>query len=512
MKKLVDMMLVAAMLMSSVPGLAEDALQNTPPSQTQPGQPPEFPKGMPDGQQPPEKPDGQRPGDMGGGQPPEMPEGQQPGGQPPEMPGGQQPGGMGGPGGQSRQPDSYDAVMTIESDTASTGETVISTGKDENAILVTGGTSTITEASISRESADSTGGDSASFYGVGAAILATGGEVTVTDSAITTDANGGAGLFAYGEGVIHVSDTVITTLRNTSGGIHVAGGGTLYAENLTVTTSGESSAAIRSDRGSGTMVVDGGSYTSNGSGSPAVYVTADITVSNAALTATGSEALCLEGLNSVRLNDCALSGDMPDLDQNDNTWTVILYQSMSGDSQIGKGTFEMTGGTLTSHNGGIFYTTNTQSEFTVSGVTIEAENPDYLLRCTGNRNARGWGQSGNNGADCVFTAVGQELNGDVVWDSISTLDMRLTRGSVLTGAFVDDESCAGSGGNGTASLTVDEGSAWVVTADSVLSSLTCDGAITDANGLSVTILTGDGSVVSQGESSVTVTVLGEPTI
>lgn len=497
MKKIVDIMLVAAMLMSSIPGLAEDMALGAPPVPSESGTPPELPDGMPEGQQPPEMPDGRQPGGMGDGQPPEMPDDRQPGG-------------MGGPNGGmpggSHQPDSYDAVLTIETDTTSTGETIASTGKDENAVLVTSGVSVITEASVSRESTDSTGGDSASFYGVGAAILATGGEVTVTDSAVTTDSNGGAGLFAYGDGIIHVSDTAVTTFRNTSGGIHVAGGGTLYAENLIVTTHGESSAAIRSDRGSGTMVIDGGSYTSKGSGSPAVYVTADITVSNATLTATGSEALCLEGLNSVMLKDCVLSGDMPDLDQNDNTWTVILYQSMSGDSQIGKGTFEMNGGTLISGNGGLFYTTNTQSEFTLSGVTIEAEDADYFLRCTGNRNARGWGQTGLNGADCVFTAIGQAMSGDVVWDSVSNLDMRLTGGSVLTGAFIDDEGCAGEGGNGTAVLTIDEGSSWIVTADSVLSSLTCHGTVTDTSGRSVTILGGDGSVLARGESGVTVSV------
>lgn len=486
MRKIVDILLVSAMLMSSIPGLAEETIRNAPPAQTQPGQPPEGaggPGGMGDGQQPPEMPDG------GAGGPGGM-------------------GGMGGPNGG--QPDSYDAVLTIESDQSVSGESIASAGMDENAILITGGASTITEATVSRDSADSTGGDSASFYGVGAAILATGGEVTVTDSVITTDSSGGAGLFAYGDGVIHVSDTVVTTLKNTSGGVHVAGGGTLYAENLIVTTSGESSAAIRSDRGSGTMVVNGGSYTSNGSGSPAVYVTADITVSNATLTATGSEALCLEGLNSVRLTDCTLSGDMPDLDQNDNTWTVILYQSMSGDSQIGKGTFEMTGGTLISGNGGVFYTTNTQSEFTLSGVTIEAADADYLLRCTGNANARGWGRSGNNGADCVFTAIGQELNGDVIWDSISTLDMRLTEGSVLTGAVVNDESCAGEGGSGSASLTIGDGSAWVVTGDSVLTNLIWDGGIImDDNGLNVTIVSADGTFYAVGDSGYTVTVLGE---
>lgn len=92
----------------------------------------------------------------------------------------------------------------------------------------------------------------------------------------------------------------------------MAGGGTLTASNLTVETNGESSAAIRSDRGGGTMTVDGGTYTSRGTGSPAVYCTADITVNNAALTAENSEAVCIEGLNSLSLTNCSLSGNIPE--------------------------------------------------------------------------------------------------------------------------------------------------------------------------------------------------------
>ena len=54
------------------------------------------------------------------------------------------------------------------------------------------------------------------------------------------------------------------------------------------------------------MVVEGGSYTANGSGSPAIYVTADITVSDAALSASNSEAVVIEGGNSVTLNGVEL--------------------------------------------------------------------------------------------------------------------------------------------------------------------------------------------------------------
>lgn len=122
---------------------------------------------------------------------------------------------------------------------------------------------------------------------MGAAVLATDGTASVSNSTITTDAKGGAGLFAYGDSTIYAADSTITTHQDTSGGIHAAGGGTLYAWDLNVETNGESAAAIRSDRGGGTMVVDGGTYTSNGVGSPAVYCTANIAINNATLTANG---------------------------------------------------------------------------------------------------------------------------------------------------------------------------------------------------------------------------------
>ena len=361
----------------------------------------------------------------------------------------------GGMGGGQSAPSSYEAVNTYSEDTSISNESISSTGTDENAILVTNQANvSLDNVTIDRTSSDSTGGDSSSFYGVGAAVLATDGTVNISNSTITTNASGGAGVFAYGDGVANVSDTTINTTQDTSGGIHVAGGGTLHATNLTVETNGGSAAAIRSDRGGGTMTVNGGSYTSNGSGSPAVYCTADIDIQNATLTATGSEAVCIEGLNSLKLTDCDLTGDMPENEQNDCTWTVILYQSMSGDSEVGNSTFSMTGGSLTSKNGGLFYTTNTESTFYLSDVDITySDSNDFFLKCTGNSNARGWGQSGANGADCIFTADNQDMTGDVIWDSISDLDFDMVNGSTLIGAFVQDESNAGNGGNGYANLT-----------------------------------------------------------
>jgi len=417
-------------------------------------------------------------------------------------------GGQGGPGGQASGVDSYDAANEYSEDETVSDTSLESTGTDENAALVSNGAEvTFSNDAISRTSSDSQGGDNSSFYGVGAAVLATDGTAYVKGSTVTTDSKGGAGLFAYGDGTVYAADTDITTQQDTSGGIHAAGGGKLYAWDLNVETNGESSAAIRSDRGGGTMVVDGGTYTSNGVGSPAVYCTADIAVNNAELTANGSEAVCIEGLNSLRLYNSNLTGNMSDDDQNDTTWTVILYQSMSGDSEVGNSIFQMDGGTITSKNGGLFYTTNTECTIALKDVDITYnDDSEFFLQCTGNNNQRGWGQSGANGSDCNFTADSQDMKGNVIWDSISDLDFYMTNGSTLEGAFVNDESNAGNGGDGYCNVVIDKDSTWTVTGDSTITSLSNAGTITDADGKTVSIVGTDGTTYVEGDSDYTITV------
>ena len=366
---------------------------------------------------------------------------------------------------------------------------------------------TLNNVTLNRTSSDSTGGDNSSFYGVGAGLLTTDGTTYVKGGTFTTDVAGGAGIFSYDKGITYVADATIDTTQNTSGGVHVAGGGTLYAWDLNVETDGESAAAIRSDRGGGTMIIDGGSYTSNGVGSPALYCTADISVNGATLDATGSEAICMEGLNTIHLFDCDITGDMDDLEQNDTTWTIIVYQSMSGDSEVGNSTMQVVGGTLTSKNGGLIYTTNTESNILLSDVDISyADDSEFFLQCTGNNNQRGWGSSGANGSDCVFTADQQEMQGDVVWDSISTLDFYMTNGSSLKGAFVNDESYAGTGGDGQCNVSISSDSTWTVTGDSTISNLYQAGKIVDESGKTVTIKGSDGTVYVNGDSTFTITV------
>ena len=385
--------------------------------------------------------------------------------------------GAGGPGGGAQSaPTSYSSVKEFTSDTEETGQSYISEGTDESAVLVSNGANvTLKDFTVNRTSEDSKGGDSSSFYGVGASILATDGTVDLKGGTITSDADGAAGAFAYDKGTVNISDTAITTTGNAAGGIHAAGGGTVNAENLIVHTSGESSAAIRSDRGGGTMRVKGGSYTSSGIGSPAVYCTADIEVNDAKLTAENSEAVCIKGLNSLSLTGCDLSGHIQENEQNDCDWTVILYQSMSGDADVGEATFSAEGGSITAKTGDMFYITNTDCEITLKDVAFTLAN-DVFLRVEGNSSSRGWGTEGANGGDVTLTADSQEFTGNILVDEISSLALTMKNGTSYEGAINPD------GAGGTVDVTLDDDSTWTLTGDSYITSFDGDTSNITANG------------------------------
>ena len=409
----------------------------------------------------------------------------------------QQPqGGNGVSGGSVEQGTS---ANTIDSDREVDGESYSSDGDDENALRVDGATATLENVTVDKSSGESSNPENGDFYGVNAALLATNGAtVTIKNAAITSDAQNGNGVFSYGSGTtVNISDSTITTKKDNSGGIQTTGGGTTNAQNLTVETSGNSSAAIRSDRGGGTVNVDGGTYKTNGNNSPAVYSTATITVKNATLEATDSEALVIEGKNSITLEACDVTGNMSDTNgasSSENVHNVMIYQSMSGDADVGESGFSMTGGSLTGKNGDMFYLTNTSAQITLENVTITNEDEDAaLLRICGNSGERGWGSAGSNGAQVTFTAIDQKLSGDIVVDTVSTLDLTLKDGSVFDGTINITENENGSTDEDHAVVTIESGAVWNLTGDCTITSLVNHGTI-NFNGHTITLA--DGTVLS----------------
>ena len=330
-------------------------------------------------------------------------------------------------------------------------------------------------------------GDDADFYGTNAAVFATNGAtLNISDSEIKTSGVHANGVFSYGKGTtLNICDSVIETEKATSGGVMVTGGGNLNATNLTVTTLSGSSAPIRSDRGGGELNVKGGNYKSYGSGSPAIYSTADIKVEDATLYSDISEAV-VEGKNSVTIINSDVTGKNTkhNSDKADVYRNVMIYQSMSGDSEEGKGEFTMKGGTLASENGGMFFVTNTIADINLENVNLEYATDD-LLRIE----KAGWGNNGSNGGQVTFNAITQTIKGIITVDDISMMNMYLKEGSSFEGSIASAGKCY---------VELDENSIWTLTADTEIDGLTCDEDSVKLNGH---ILMVDGKVYEEGTKS-----------
>ena len=335
-------------------------------------------------------------------------------------------------------------------------------------------------------------GDEADFYGENAAIFATNGAtLDLSEMVIETNGTHANAVFSYGEGTtVNVSDSVIETSGNCSGGIMTTGGGTMNASNLTIHTTGNSSAAIRSDRGGGTVTVNGGSYTTEGTGSPVIYSTADITVSDARMESTASQGVVVEGQNLVTLNDVTLIADnnTKNSDNSDTYQAVMIYQSMSGDAAEGNASFTMNGGTLTNLNGDIFFVNNTLCDINLNNAQIVNESDGVFLRAE----AAGWGNEGSNGGHVTMNAAGQTIDGDMIVDEVSTLNLYLAEDSSFEGAINSD------GAAGEVYVKLSGGSTWKLTGDSYITSLTCDADSIDLNGYKLYV---DGKEYSAGTVS-----------
>lgn len=371
-------------------------------------------------------------------------------------------------------------------------DTIENSADGEHAIEVSG-----EEAEYSNTGVTKTGdsdGDEADFYGENSAVFATEkGTLTIADSLIETDGTHANAVFSYGEGTtVNISDSVIETSGNCSGGLMTTGGGTMNAENLTINTQGNSSAAIRSDRGGGTVTVTDGYYKTSGTGSPVIYSTADITVKNAYMESTASQGIVVEGKNSVTLNNDTLVADnnTKNGDKSDYYQAVMIYQSMSGDAAAGTSSFAAEGGSITNKNGDIFFVNNTATEISLKGVEITNEDSEgNFLRAE----AAGWGNEGSNGGKVNLNASGQTINGNILVDDVSVLNMYLKDGSSYSGAINPE------GQKGDVYAEISDDSTWTLTADSYVSGLTVsEGGSIDLNGHKLYV---DGKEYTEGSAS-----------
>ena len=341
---------------------------------------------------------------------------------------------------------------------------------DESAILVTNsGNATVSGATITK-SGDSTNTENSEFYGINSGILVQeNSTATIKNANISTDAKGSNAVFSTGENSkIYISDSTITTTGESSArGLDATYGGYIEADNVTITTQGGSCAALATDRGEGTVIANNSKLETNGSGSPVIYSTGDISIDNTNGTANGSQMVVIEGKNSATVTNSTLSatgaGNRGDVD----VAGIMIYQSMSGDASEGTGTFTAENSTLKVvknskyyESAPMFFITNTDAVINLTKTELSFGS-GVLLNAAGTSE---WGNEGSNGGNVTLNATSQTLNGNIVADNISTVAINLTK-STYEGTINGDNSAK------EVSLKLDKDSKITLTGDSYVTSL-----------------------------------------
>lgn len=446
------------------------------------------------------------------------------GGTPPDAGGSGSSGASGSSGGSSNtmtydyEGDTSGTLVADGEEVTSDGETIASTEADVNAALSkNGGTLTVTNGTLTK-SGDDDNGDNCNFYGINSIVLAVGEESSayISNSDLSAESEGSNAIFSTDSATIYAySDTINTTAGN-SRGLDATYSGTIIASDMTITTAGDHCAANATDRGGGSVSISDSTLSTSGSGSPLLYSTGDIEAFSVTGTASGSQIAGMEGLNTILIYDSDLTSTITSQTASDPVANgVIIYQSTSGDAESTTGetaVFQAVDSKLTSSiaEGTMFYVTNTTANIYLKDTEINFDSDKADLLIVEGNSSNNWGTEGANGGTVVLTADGETLEGDIVVDTISSLDLYLLDGTSYTGAMtIEENSSATSTTDSPITVNVDGTSSWVVSEDTTISALNVadGGKVVDASGNTVTIVA-NGETVVEGSSSVTVTVTG----
>ena len=388
---------------------------------------------------------------------PDMPaqnaENHMPPGPPPE---GGMPGGF--PGGQHKTASDLSATVLVDGENQSLDkQAYASETTDESAVLVRGGGSLNLSNAKLHKNGDSSSEDASNFNGQNAVFLcADNSTAHLSDVVLESDADGANAIFSTGEKSIVTAEHIkIHTKNNSSRGLDATYGGTIKARDVEIVTEGAHCGALATDRGEGNVLVNGANIKTSGEGSPCIYSTGNIQLTNGVGEATGSEIAVVEGKNSITLNNADLTGHIKH--------GVMLYQSFSGDAGVGMAKFMANDSKLTNQSPGpMFYVTNTTAEASLKHTQlIQAGGSRTLVQVTSDR----WGVTDQNGGNFTLNAENQLLEGAVLANRISQVTLNLGDDAVFSGSVNPD--------NQADSMVVNlkSGATWELTEDSYVTTL-----------------------------------------
>ena len=358
---------------------------------------------------------------------------------------------------------------------------IITNSKGSNGIFVTNAEASSSSESSSEGGAQGDGSQPPEAMGNGGQPP----EMPEGGNMETADGQGPGGSEQPGESTVSgtteaiIKNVKITTHSDKSRGLDATYNGIINAENVVINTDGQSCAALATDRGEGQVHVTNseintGVSKTSGRGSPLIYSTGNITADNTKGTAYVSQIACIEGKNSIELINCDLTGYAEGNRQDGDSYVdlggIFIYQSMSGDADVGTSTFTCENSKLTIASDSSVYSEAPMFHVTNTACVINLDNTELsfgsgtFLEASGQNQ---WGNEGSNGGVAELNTNNEKIEGNVIVDSISSLIWNMEN-TEFSGAI---------NSTGNTTVNVGSGSTWTLTGDSTVSSLTVSGNI-----------------------------------
>ena len=383
----------------------------------------------------------------------------------------------------SKSPAGAAYMLNDGSTVTKTDETLSTSTSDYNVVQVTNGTLTLNNCSVQKtgDYSSSYSGDDTSFYGTNSAVYASGSSAAavISGGSVTTNAKGANAIFATNGATITVSNVTIDNTKSVSRGLHCTGGGIINASNVNITTRSETSSTVATDRGGGTVTVNGGTITAKGSKSSVIYSTGTITVDDIIGTSEKGPMATVEGGNYVTIRNSTMTS-------HSDARGILLHQSNSGDAEGTKPVCTVTGSTLTTTDSSapLCFVTNVTGTLTLTDVTLSVASGKLM---SVEYYKRGTGSTGT--LELRTTNDSWEYTGTVDADNINNV-------AVSVGENVTWNGAANSAGTAlSANVTVNEGAVWNLTGNATVTKLVNNGTI-NKNGYTLTYssLSGSGTI------------------
>ncbi len=356
-------------------------------------------------------------------------------------------------------------ALTDGSTVTKTGETLESSTQYYNVVQVTNGTLNLTNCTFTKSGSGS-GGDNSSFYGNNSTIYAgaasstnyqsttaaSGAKIVISGGTVTGSAQGANAVIATNGATVVVDGLTIVNNNSVSRGLHATYGGIIEASNVNITTNEATSSTIATDRGGGTVTVNGGTATANGAKSAVIYSTGTMSATDLVGTSAQGEIGVIEGDNSITMTNCTMTSGSSERG-------LLMMQSGSGDAEGVNPVMTITGTSLTMTDESaplLEVATCVTATCTLSGCTLTV--PSGIL---------------------------MYVMSDSQWSTSGAVGTLVLDNGTYTGLVKYDSGY-------TANVTVNKGAVWNLTADTSICGLVNNGTI-NCNGYTLTTTSSSGS-------------------